>query len=93
MESASCLRFAEVYSAVKIGEAKCAATVCEQAAQTEAATIAIWKSNGEEAKMTENRLYIVFGVEHYNHLGIIRSLGESGVGGGSCHYYKGSGKV
>lgn len=29
--------------------------------------------------MEEERLYIVLGIEHYNHLGMIRSLGENGI--------------
>ena len=31
------------------------------------------------ANMQKSRVYIVFGIEHYNHLGMIRSLGESGI--------------
>lgn len=33
----------------------------------------------EEKGMLKDRIFIVFGIEHYNPLGIIRSLGEKGI--------------
>ena len=29
--------------------------------------------------MLQNRKFIVFGIDHYNPLGVLRSLGENGI--------------